>query len=407
LAFGKPALAENGKNSPFIKMLPFLNMTEIFSEATAKTGDKAQSRIGLCQSCNRGPVMKKFLLASIATMVAFTPAAYAQTIPQAEAIAQDSAGFQRGEGRRGGWGQGQRGGQERAEQNEGGQRERRWRGRDQQQEQAQQQSQERSRGGWNRGEERREEQPEGRWGRRQGDWGARPDAQPQATPQPARQPRWERGGSNTDGDRGSWRGRGNRDGGSIGGGERREERRPGWNNGGNADGQPRGGNWNRGEERRYEERDNDGWRGNRDRRDDQGYGRGGYERRDEARGGDWNRGGNYSRHGRYRDRDHGNWDRGWRNDRRYNWRGHRDRYSNYYRPGRYYAPHRRDYYRRFSVGIYLGSPYYSDRYWISDPWQYRLPEAYGPYRWVRYYDDVLLIDMRSGYVVDVIHDFFW
>jgi hypothetical protein len=42
LAFGKPALAENGKNSLFIKMLPFLNMTEIFSEATAKTGDKAQ-----------------------------------------------------------------------------------------------------------------------------------------------------------------------------------------------------------------------------------------------------------------------------------------------------------------------------------------------------------------------------
>jgi hypothetical protein len=26
---------------------------------------------------------------------------------------------------------------------------------------------------------------------------------------------------------------------------------------------------------------------------------------------------------------------------------------------------------------------------------------------VRYYDDVLLIDVRNGYVVDVIHDFFW
>ena len=31
----------------------------------------------------------------------------------------------------------------------------------------------------------------------------------------------------------------------------------------------------------------------------------------------------------------------------------------------------------------------------------------GPYRWVRYYDDVLLVDIYSGEVVDVIHDFFW
>ncbi len=36
-----------------------------------------------------------------------------------------------------------------------------------------------------------------------------------------------------------------------------------------------------------------------------------------------------------------------------------------------------------------------------------LPPAYGSYRWVRYYDDVILVDLRSGYVVDVIHDFFW
>ena len=32
---------------------------------------------------------------------------------------------------------------------------------------------------------------------------------------------------------------------------------------------------------------------------------------------------------------------------------------------------------------------------------------YGPYRWVRYYDDVLLVDVYSGEVVDVIYDFFW
>ncbi|WP_342449817.1 RcnB family protein [Sphingomonas jejuensis] len=36
-----------------------------------------------------------------------------------------------------------------------------------------------------------------------------------------------------------------------------------------------------------------------------------------------------------------------------------------------------------------------------------MPPAYGSYRWVRYYDDALLVDVRSGYVVDVIYDFFW
>ena len=53
------------------------------------------------------------------------------------------------------------------------------------------------------------------------------------------------------------------------------------------------------------------------------------------------------------------------------------------------------------------TPPTSDRYWIQDPWQYRLPQVYGPYRWVRYYDDVLLVDIYSGEVVDVIHNFFW
>ncbi|MEO1170295.1 MAG: RcnB family protein [Pseudomonadota bacterium] len=75
--------------------------------------------------------------------------------------------------------------------------------------------------------------------------------------------------------------------------------------------------------------------------------------------------------------------------------------------GRYYAPHRGYRYRRFNVGLYIGAAFFGSRYWLDDPWRYRLPAAYGPYRWVRYFDDVLLIDTRDGYVVDVIHDFFW
>lgn len=101
------------------------------------------------------------------------------------------------------------------------------------------------------------------------------------------------------------------------------------------------------------------------------------------------------------------WSNNWRNDSRYDWRGHRQRYSNYYRPGRYHSPYRSHSYSRISIGFSLGSGYYGSRYWINDPWYYRLPAAYGSYRWVRYYDDVLLIDLRSGRVVDVIRDFFW
>ena len=103
----------------------------------------------------------------------------------------------------------------------------------------------------------------------------------------------------------------------------------------------------------------------------------------------------------------GRWTNGWRNDNRYNWRKYREQNRNYYRPGRYYAPYRDRNYSRISIGFSLGSAFFGSRYWINNPWQYRLPAAYGSYRWVRYYDDVLLVDVRNGRVVDVIRDFFW
>ena len=102
------------------------------------------------------------------------------------------------------------------------------------------------------------------------------------------------------------------------------------------------------------------------------------------------------------------WDNGWRQDRRYDWYSYRSRYGDRYRLGRYYAPRGWDYgYTRFSVGIFLNSLLFANSYWIDDPYSYRLPPAYGTLRWVRYYDDALLVDIRDGYVVDVIHDFFW
>src|SRR3546814_3054388 len=74
---------------------------------------------------------------------------------------------------------------------------------------------------------------------------------------------------------------------------------------------------------------------------------------------------------------------------------------------RYYAPRGlHNSYSRYSVGIYLNDLLFARNYWIDDPYYYRLPPAYGSMRWIRSYDDALLVDTRDGYVVDVIYDFF-
>ncbi len=143
---------------------------------------------------------------------------------------------------------------------------------------------------------------------------------------------------------------------------------------------------------------------NRDRRDDRQDYR--TDRRDDRRDYRNDRGraignGNWT----VRNRD---WNRSWRSDRRYNWQDWRSRNRNAYRLPRYYAPRGYHYgYQRFGIGVTLGSILFSQNYWISDPWAYRLPPADGPYRWVRYYNDALLVDIHSGEVVDVINDIFW
>jgi hypothetical protein len=101
------------------------------------------------------------------------------------------------------------------------------------------------------------------------------------------------------------------------------------------------------------------------------------------------------------------WNRDWRRDRRYDWRGYRN-YNRYaFRAPTYYAPYRGYGYNRFSIGVVLDRLFWGRNYWINDPYQYRLPAAPYGYVWVRYYDDVLLVDTYSGRVVDVIHEFFW
>lgn len=108
----------------------------------------------------------------------------------------------------------------------------------------------------------------------------------------------------------------------------------------------------------------------------------------------------------YRDGNYQRWSNNWRRDRRYDWRDYRNRHRSRFHLGFYYDPFGWSY-RRFNIGWRLWPSHYGSRYWLNDPWQYRLPRAYGPYRWVRYWDDALLVNIYTGEVVDVIHHFFW
>jgi Ni/Co efflux regulator RcnB len=74
---------------------------------------------------------------------------------------------------------------------------------------------------------------------------------------------------------------------------------------------------------------------------------------------------------------------------------------------RYYSPYGNYGYQRFGIGLFLDRLFYDQRYWLDDPYSYRLPPAEYGTQWVRYYNDVLLVDIDTGEVLDVIHDFFW
>lgn len=85
--------------------------------------------------------------------------------------------------------------------------------------------------------------------------------------------------------------------------------------------------------------------------------------------------------------------RGWRN-------GHRDIYA-----GRgWRAPFG---YTAFRAGGRIDGRYYGPQYVINDPWRYHLAPARPGLRYVRHYNDVLLVDTRRGYVVDVIRGFYY
>ena len=100
------------------------------------------------------------------------------------------------------------------------------------------------------------------------------------------------------------------------------------------------------------------------------------------------------------------WNTNWRHDGRYDWNNYRHHHRSHFHLGFYYDPFGWGY-SPFQIGWRLWPAYYSNRYWINDPWSYRLPYAPAGYVWVRYWNDAMLVDTWTGEVVDVIPNFFW
>lgn len=93
-----------------------------------------------------------------------------------------------------------------------------------------------------------------------------------------------------------------------------------------------------------------------------------------------------------------------RRDFRQDRRDDRDGYA--YRGGAYRGPQGYRY-RPVSVGYRFAPSYYGRNYWINDYGSYNLTRPrYGYQRWVRYGSDVVLIDTRSGRVIQVRNRYF-
>ncbi len=142
--------------------------------------------------------------------------------------------------------------------------------------------------------------------------------------------------------------------------------------------------------------------GRYDHRDDRHRGQYRHDdrRRDQYRFDD----GRHDKHYRHDDRRWGHRDRDWRNDgwRRdwhHGWSGTR-----YRAPARYYYP--RGYsHRSWQVGYYLPRPFLSSGYYVDYRPYGIAPPPYG-YRWVRVDGDLLLVEIASALIADILYGFY-
>lgn len=95
-----------------------------------------------------------------------------------------------------------------------------------------------------------------------------------------------------------------------------------------------------------------------------------------------------------------------RREYREDWREYRRDHQRTFRRGAYYAP--RGYrYTPVRAGVNLRPAFYGNRYWINDPYTYRLPRPSMGAKWVRYGNDVVLVNVRTGRVLQVYRAFFY
>lgn len=229
-------------------------------------------------------------------------------------------------------------------------------------------------GGWQGRPDRNDSRPDGRPGNGPNNGAdTRPDNRPDTRPndrpdnRPGNDGRWNGGRNPTPG---GWTG--NRDTDHRGGDWGRNDR-----------------DWGRNDRNDRNDRDRNGW-------DRNGRDRGGWDQRGWGQGG-W---------------DHDGDRNGWSSRHSYNWRTHRD-FRSYtgVRIGFYFAP-RYGYYRvpseyygyRYDYGDYLPRYFYSYR--VYDPDFYFLPPK--PYGCEYYFvgNDIVLVDLRTGRIIDVFYDVF-
>ncbi|MCJ1962617.1 RcnB family protein [Novosphingobium mangrovi (ex Hu et al. 2023)] len=91
---------------------------------------------------------------------------------------------------------------------------------------------------------------------------------------------------------------------------------------------------------------------------------------------------------------------------RQDWRDYRRGHRNVYHRSAYRGPSGYRY-RPVAVGHRFQPAYYGSRYWVNDYARYRLPAPRAGARWVRYNNDVVLVNVRNGRVLTVYNGFFW
>lgn len=89
---------------------------------------------------------------------------------------------------------------------------------------------------------------------------------------------------------------------------------------------------------------------------------------------------------------------------REDWQDYRRDHRQAFKGNRFNAPFK---YRSFNNGARLTAGYYAPRYYVNNYKAFRLPTPGYNQRYVRHYNDVLLVNVRSGNIIRVFRNFYW